>query len=48
MRLIRRFDQTVAVGRGVIVYAQPDDLKSQPVGAAEARSACGVIGIAKL
>ncbi|HEY6906286.1 MAG TPA: superoxide dismutase family protein [Ignavibacteriaceae bacterium] len=35
------------IGRGLIVHAAPDDLKSQPVGNAGARVACGVIGIAK-
>jgi Cu-Zn family superoxide dismutase len=35
------------VGRGLIVHADPDDLKSQPTGNAGARVACGVIGIAK-
>ncbi|GIW70777.1 MAG: superoxide dismutase [Cu-Zn] [Planctomycetota bacterium] len=34
------------LGRGMIVHAQADDLKSQPTGAAGARIACGVIGIA--
>lgn len=34
------------LGRSVIVHAQPDDLKSQPTGAAGARAACGIIGVA--
>jgi hypothetical protein len=35
------------IGRGIIVHEKADDLKSQPVGNAGGRVACGVIGIAK-
>lgn len=35
--------KTSIVGRGLIVHVQPDDYKSQPVGNAGARMACGVI-----
>lgn len=39
--------QSTIIGRGVIVHTNADDLKSQPVGNAGGRLACGVIGIAK-
>jgi Cu-Zn family superoxide dismutase len=35
------------IGRGVIVHAQADDLKSQPAGNAGGRQACAAIGVAK-
>jgi Cu-Zn family superoxide dismutase len=39
--------QGAIVGHGMIVHANPDDLKTQPTGNAGGRLACGVIGIAK-
>lgn len=38
---------TSIIGRGVVVHADADDLKSQPVGNAGKRVATGVIGVAK-
>lgn len=39
--------ETSILGRGVIVHAKPDDLKTQPTGDAGGRLACGVIGVVK-
>lgn len=35
------------LGRGLIVHAKADDLKTQPTGDAGGRLACGIIGMAK-
>ncbi len=44
--LTLRGDDSV-IGLAVIVHEKEDDLKSQPVGNAGGRLACGVIGVAK-
>lgn len=45
--MIRFSGKHSIIGRGIIVHAGEDDLTSQPTGAAGARVACGVIGIAE-
>jgi Cu-Zn family superoxide dismutase len=42
--LIALEGENAIIGRAVVVHAQPDDLKSQPSGAAGDRLACGVVG----
>ncbi|HLR24675.1 MAG TPA: superoxide dismutase family protein, partial [Fodinibius sp.] len=39
-------DMNMIMGRAVVIHGGEDDLTSQPSGAAGARMACGVIGIA--
>ena len=39
--------ENAILGRGLVVHAQPDDLKSQPTGNAGARIGVAVIGVAK-
>lgn len=42
-----KIELPLIMGRSVIIHADEDDLVSQPTGAAGARIACGVIGVAK-
>ena len=46
-KMIQRNGHDSIVGRGIIIHAGADDLTSQPTGAAGARVAQGVIGIAE-
>jgi Cu-Zn family superoxide dismutase len=46
-KLIQLHGPHSIVGRGLIIHAKADDLKSDPAGNAGGRIACGVIGIAK-
>lgn len=46
-KMIQLHGPNSIVGRALVVHAKADDLKSQPSGAAGARVAFGVIGIAK-
>jgi Cu-Zn family superoxide dismutase len=50
-----RIDQTISlmgtasiIGHAIIVHEKPDDLRSQPVGNAGGRVACGVVGLVAL
>ncbi len=46
-RIIRLNGPHSIIGRGLVVHAKADDLKSQPSGDAGGRVATGVIGVAK-
>lgn len=46
-RMISLDGEYSILGRGVIVHDKEDDLTTQPTGAAGARVACGVIGVAQ-
>lgn len=45
--LLSFYGENSVIGRGIIIHADKDDLKSQPTGNAGGRVGCGVIGIAK-
>src|SRR5262245_5060916 len=45
--VMKMSDHGSIIGRGMIVHANPDDMKTQPTGNAGGRLACGVIGVAK-
>lgn len=42
---IKLFGPHSIIGRGLIVHADPDDLKTQPTGNSGKRIGCGVVGI---
>jgi len=46
-KMMKLSGETSVLGHAVIVHEKEDDLKSQPVGNAGGRLACGVIGVAK-
>jgi Cu-Zn family superoxide dismutase len=46
-KLIQLYGKHSIIGRGLIVHAKADDLKTQPTGDAGGRVAQGVIGVAK-
>jgi superoxide dismutase, Cu-Zn family len=46
-KMLKLSGENSVLGLAVIVHAKEDDLKSQPVGNAGGRLACGVIGVAK-
>ena len=46
-KMLKLSGQNCILGLAVIVHEKEDDLKSQPVGNAGGRVACGVIGVAK-
>jgi Cu-Zn family superoxide dismutase len=46
-KMVKLGGPTSIVGYAVIVHEKEDDLKSQPVGNAGGRVACGVVGVAK-